>query len=101
MFIMQDICELTSSIYIPRGVNVKSLSTTTEWPFLPSKMFKVKYYMYVIVPFTLYIVTRLLAVCVSLHEGVMFSVHLCHTQEVQLFIWFPRQPAHSVAPHVH
>ena len=39
--VIQDISELTSSIYIPRGVNVKSLSTTTQWPFQPSKEYKV------------------------------------------------------------
>ena len=39
---IQDISELATSIYIPRGVNVKSLSTSSEWPFRPSKMFKVK-----------------------------------------------------------
>lgn len=32
---------MTSSIYIPRGVNVKSLSTSTLWPFQPTKPFKV------------------------------------------------------------
>jgi len=38
---LKDINELTSSIYIPRGINVKSLSTSSLWPFRPSKMFKV------------------------------------------------------------
>jgi len=37
----QDICELTTSIYIPRGVNVNSLSREVKWPFQPSKLFKV------------------------------------------------------------
>ena len=38
---MQDINELTNSIYIPKGINVKSLSTEVDWPFVPSKNFKV------------------------------------------------------------
>ena len=37
---LKDICEQTSSIYVPRGVNVTSLSTEATWPFRPSKMFK-------------------------------------------------------------
>lgn len=37
----QDICELTSSIYIPRGINVTSLNHDQKWPFQPSKLFKV------------------------------------------------------------
>jgi len=38
---LKDICELTTSIYIPRGVNVNSLSREVKWPFQPSKLFKV------------------------------------------------------------
>ena len=37
----QDICELTSSIYIPRGINVTSLNHDQKWPFQPSKLFRV------------------------------------------------------------
>ena len=40
-YVMQDISEMASSIYIPRGVNVKSLSTTISWPFKPNKTLKV------------------------------------------------------------
>ena len=32
---LKDICDLTSSIYIPRGVNTASLSRTATWPFEP------------------------------------------------------------------
>ena len=41
LFLMQDISEMASSIYIPRGVNVKSLSSSITWPFQPSKAYKV------------------------------------------------------------
>ena len=33
---------MTKSIYIPRGVNVYSLSRETNWHFEPTKQFKVK-----------------------------------------------------------
>lgn len=33
---------MTNSIYIPKGINVKSLSTEVDWPFIPSKHFRVK-----------------------------------------------------------
>ena len=39
--LLQDISELATSIYIPRGVNVASLSQEALWPFHPSKIFKV------------------------------------------------------------
>ena len=35
---LKDICDLTQSIYIPRGVNTKSLSRTIEWPFTPASI---------------------------------------------------------------
>jgi len=35
---LKDICELTKSIYIPKGINTPSLSITEEWEFDPSKM---------------------------------------------------------------
>ena len=41
VYLHQDICELTSSIYIPRGINVTSLNHDQTWPFQPSKLFKV------------------------------------------------------------
>lgn len=41
VYLYQDICELTSSIYIPRGINVTSLNHDQTWPFQPSKLFKV------------------------------------------------------------
>ena len=40
-FSLQDINELTKSIYIPRGVNINSLSRTEQWDFEPTG-FKVK-----------------------------------------------------------
>lgn len=39
--LLQDISELTSSIYIPKGINVKSLNTEVNWSFVPSKHFRV------------------------------------------------------------
>ncbi|XP_003388117.1 PREDICTED: V-type proton ATPase catalytic subunit A [Amphimedon queenslandica] len=38
---LKDICDMTSSIYIPRGINVYSLSRETSWYFEPVKDFKV------------------------------------------------------------
>jgi len=35
---LKDICELTKSIYIPKGINTPSLSITEEWEFDPSKL---------------------------------------------------------------
>ena len=35
------ICDMTESIYIPRGVNVYSLSRETEWYFEPKREFRV------------------------------------------------------------
>ena len=35
---LKDINELTESIYIPRGVNTKSLSRTEQWDFMPSEL---------------------------------------------------------------
>lgn len=32
---LKDICDLTQSIYIPRGVNTAALSRTATWPFEP------------------------------------------------------------------
>ena len=39
--LLQDISDMTNSIYIPRGVNVYSLSRETLWYFEPSNIFKV------------------------------------------------------------
>lgn len=38
---LKDISDLTESIYIPRGVNVSSLSIDNQWPFQPTKDFRV------------------------------------------------------------
>ena len=35
---LKDICELTKSIYIPKGINTPSLSVVEEWGFEPSKL---------------------------------------------------------------
>lgn len=35
---LKDICELTKSIYIPKGINTPSLSITEEWEFDPAKL---------------------------------------------------------------
>jgi len=35
---LEKIAEVTKSIYIPRGVNVKSLDNDIKWPFLPSNV---------------------------------------------------------------
>nr|CAH7753087.1 unnamed protein product [Callosobruchus chinensis] len=32
---LKDICDMTESIYIPKGVNVPSLSRTAKWEFNP------------------------------------------------------------------
>ena len=37
----QDICDLTESIYIPRGINVTSLPREKNWSFQPTGIFKV------------------------------------------------------------
>lgn len=38
---LEDIAQLTSSIYIPKGINVHALSQTKQWHFVPSKTFRV------------------------------------------------------------
>nr|QCI55795.1 V-ATPase-A [Apolygus lucorum] len=38
---LKDICELSQSIYIPKGVNVPALSRTTAWDFTPYNSIKV------------------------------------------------------------
>uniref|UniRef100_A0A915KBP8 H(+)-transporting two-sector ATPase n=1 Tax=Romanomermis culicivorax TaxID=13658 RepID=A0A915KBP8_ROMCU len=38
---LEDIAKLTSSIYIPKGVNVHALSQTSQWHFKPAKTFRV------------------------------------------------------------
>uniref|UniRef100_A0A0A9YE27 H(+)-transporting two-sector ATPase n=1 Tax=Lygus hesperus TaxID=30085 RepID=A0A0A9YE27_LYGHE len=38
---LKDICELTQSIYIPKGVNVPALSRSIAWDFTPSNNIKV------------------------------------------------------------
>lgn len=38
---LEDIAHLTSSIYIPKGINVHALSQTAKWNFVPSKTFRV------------------------------------------------------------
>merc|ERR1719215_2140617 len=35
---LKDICEMTKSIYIPKGINTPSLSVVEEWGFEPSKL---------------------------------------------------------------
>lgn len=38
---LQDICESSKSIYIPKGVNVPALSRTKKWDFKPDKSIRV------------------------------------------------------------
>jgi V-type H+-transporting ATPase subunit A len=38
---LKDICDLTESIYIPRGINVTSLPREKNWPFQPTGDFRV------------------------------------------------------------
>ena len=38
---LQDICESSESIYIPKGVNVPALSRTKKWEFQPDKSVRV------------------------------------------------------------
>ena len=38
---LQDICEMTKSIYIPKGINTDALSITTEWDFSHANSIKV------------------------------------------------------------
>lgn len=40
--LFQDISELTTSIYIPKGINVKSLNNEVNWLFVPSKQLRVR-----------------------------------------------------------
>eukprot|EP00090_Calanus_glacialis_P024082 TRINITY_DN3739_c0_g1_i1.p1 TRINITY_DN3739_c0_g1~~TRINITY_DN3739_c0_g1_i1.p1 ORF type:complete len:622 (+),score=226.03 TRINITY_DN3739_c0_g1_i1:55-1920(+) len=35
---LKDICEMTKSIYIPKGINTPSLSITEQWDFQPGKL---------------------------------------------------------------
>jgi len=35
---LKDICEMTKSIYIPKGINTPSLSVTEQWDFQPGKL---------------------------------------------------------------
>merc|ERR1712013_455980 len=35
---LKDICEMTKSIYIPKGINTSSLSVTEQWDFQPGKL---------------------------------------------------------------
>lgn len=39
---LQDIADMTQSIYIPKGINVKALNRTSTWEFEPSKQFHVR-----------------------------------------------------------
>ena len=39
---LQDICDMTQSIYIPRGVNVPALSRTKKWDFIPDRHVRVR-----------------------------------------------------------
>lgn len=38
---LKDICDMTQSIYIPKGVNVPSLARSQKWEFTPTNI-KVK-----------------------------------------------------------
>lgn len=38
---LEDIAQLTSSIYIPKGINIHALSHSKRWHFVPSKNFRV------------------------------------------------------------
>lgn len=38
---LQTICDLTSSIYIPKGINVNAIGREAKWDFVPSKNFPV------------------------------------------------------------
>lgn len=35
---LKDICDLTESIYIPKGINVPCLSRTVQWEFAPQNI---------------------------------------------------------------
>ncbi len=35
---LKDICHLTKSIYIPKGININSLGTFQEWDFSPTNI---------------------------------------------------------------
>lgn len=42
---LKDICDMTESIYIPKGINVPCLSRTIKWDFAPQNI-KVSHYLY-------------------------------------------------------
>lgn len=35
---LKDICDMTESIYIPKGINVPCLSRTSQWEFNPQNI---------------------------------------------------------------
>jgi V-type H+-transporting ATPase subunit A len=39
---LQDICDMSGSIYIPKGVNVPALSRTKKWEFVPDRNIRVR-----------------------------------------------------------
>ena len=41
---LQVICDMTQSIYIPRGINTLSLNREAQWDFQPHKDVKVSHY---------------------------------------------------------
>ena len=43
---LEEIMDMTKSIYIPRGVNTSALSRETQWDFCPVKSFQVSLVLY-------------------------------------------------------
>jgi len=41
---LEDIAQMTGSIYIPKGINIHALSQTTQWHFVPSKTFRASWF---------------------------------------------------------
>lgn len=39
---LKDISDMTSSIYIPKGININALSREASWEFQPGKGFQVR-----------------------------------------------------------
>ena len=60
---LEDICTLTESIYIPKGVNTPALDRSKKWEFEPYGRIRVRTeYMYMTIVMYLYIVSLALVV---------------------------------------
>lgn len=51
---LKDICDMSQSIYIPKGVNVPSLSRSQKWEFNPGNIKVIIFYLLIIASFKLF-----------------------------------------------